>query len=106
MLFLTVRDLQFRWARTLVVVILVGLVLTLLFLMTGLVHQLQREPHDTVDRIGAEHWIVSRGVSGPFTAVSTLRAGVALEFASEGATEVVVARGTLEESRAMSRVES
>lgn len=94
MLLLTLRDLQHRFTRVAVVTVLVALVLTLLFLMTGLIHQLQNEPHAAVAAIGADHWTVAEGVSGPFTAVSVLPAGSEADIAP-GASPAVVSRGSL-----------
>ncbi len=94
MLLLTLRDLQHRFSRVLVVTLLVTLVLTLLYLMTGLINQLQNEPHDAVAVIGADYWTVAEGVSGPFTSVSVLP----LEGASDrgaGTQPAVVSRGSL-----------
>lgn len=91
MLLVTLRDLQHRAKRVLVVTLLVGLVLTLLFLMTGLVHQLNTESSRAVDQIGASHWVVAEGVSGPFTSASVLP----VDPPVEGLAPVVVARGTL-----------
>ena len=92
MLFITLRDLQHRRTRVAVVTALVALVLTLLFLMTGLVNQLQTESARAVDVVGAEHWVVAEGVSGPFTSVSVLPVELAAEL---GGTAAVVSRGTL-----------
>ena len=93
MLLVTLRDLQHRSTRVLVVTVLVALVLTLLFLMTGLVNQLMTEPHRAVEAVGRSHWVVAEGVSGPFTSVSTIPTALAEEV--DGAAPVVVSRGTL-----------
>ncbi|MBY5162971.1 FtsX-like permease family protein [Salsipaludibacter albus] len=90
---MTFRDLQHRARRVVVVTVLVGLVLTLLFLMTGLVHQLNTEPHRAVEGIGAARWVVADGVSGPFTSVSVLPADLR-DDVGEGSSPVVVSRGT------------
>jgi len=92
-LLVTLRDLQHRATRVAIVTGLVTLVLTLLFLMTGLVNQLNTEPHRAVDVVGSSHWVVADGVSGPFTSVSVLPATLADEV--PGATPVVISRGTL-----------
>ena len=92
-LMVTFRDLQHRARRVVVVTVLVGLVLTLLFLMTGLVNQLNSEPHLAVDGIGADHWVVAEGVSGPFTSVSVLPIELR-EDVGEDAGALVVSRGT------------
>jgi putative ABC transport system permease protein len=69
-------------------------VLTLLYLMTGLVNQLQNEPGRTVAGIGAESWVLAQGVSGPFTSVSVLPLSMQDSF-GEPAFPIVVSRGSL-----------
>ena len=71
---LTLRDLRFRAVRFVVVVLLGAVVFALLFVMTGLVEQFNIEPYDTVDAFGASTWVLPEGVSGPFTASSTMPA--------------------------------
>ena len=95
MLLLTARDLQFRAVRFMVVTAGITVVMALLFLMTGLVEQFNREPYDTVEAIGAEQWVVPEGVSGPFTASATLAPETAAAVAGPGAAPVIVARGSL-----------
>lgn len=92
MLFITLRDLQHRRTRVGVVTALVALVLTLLFLMTGLVHQLTTESSRAVEALDAPYWVVAEGVSGPFTSVSVVPREVAEQLDGE---PVVVSRGTL-----------
>lgn len=77
-----------------VVTVLVGLVLTLLFLMTGLVHQLNTEAHRAVSGIGADHWVVAEGASGPFTSVSVLPVDLDGSVSTDLAP-LVVSRGTV-----------
>lgn len=95
MFLMTLRDLQYRAKRVALVTVLVALVLTLLYLMTGLVNQLQQEPGRTVAGIGAPTWIVADGVSGPFTSVSVLPLSIGDAFADVGAQPIVVSRGSL-----------
>ena len=95
MLLLTARDLQFRAVRFTVVTAGITVVMALLFLMTGLVEQFNREPYDTVEAIGAERWVVPEGVSGPFTASATLAPDIAVGVSGPGAAPVIVARGSL-----------
>jgi putative ABC transport system permease protein len=92
---MTLRDLQFRARRVAVVTVLVALVLTLLYLMTGLVNHLQNEPGNTVDGIGADQWVVANGVSGPFTSVSVLPLTLGNELGEVDAAPIVVSRGSL-----------
>lgn len=94
---LTLRDLQYRRVRVLVVVVLASLVMALLFLMTGLVNQFNNEPFDATRAIGAEHWVLAAGTSGPFTSAGTLPARLVDELGAD-AHGVVVARGTVADS--------
>ena len=91
---LTLRDLQYRRLRVLVVVLLAAVVMALLFLMTGLVNQFNREPYDATQAIGADQWVLAEGTSGPFTSGGTLPAELVGEL-GDGARGVVVARGTI-----------
>lgn len=95
MLLLTGRDLQFRAVRFVVVTIGVAVVMALLFLMTGLIEQFNQEPFDAVDAVGATHWVVPEGVSGPFTASATLSPDTAAAVEGPGAAPIIVARGSL-----------
>ncbi len=95
MFLMTLRDLQYRAKRVGLVTVLVALVLTLLFLMTGLVNQLQNEPGRTVAGIGADSWIVAEGVSGPFTSVSVLPLTMQDSLGDVESSPVVVSRGSL-----------
>lgn len=90
---LTTADIRHRLLRFVVVAVLTAVVFVLLFLMTGLIEQFNQEPFLTVEAIGAEEWIVPEGVSGPFTASSTLPATVVDDV--PGGDPIVVARGTL-----------
>ncbi|NND83726.1 MAG: ABC transporter permease [Acidimicrobiia bacterium] len=95
MLLLTRRDLQFRATRFAVVTLGVAVVMTLLFLMTGLIEQFNAEPYLTVDAIDADQWVLPEGVSGAFTASSTLSPDTAAAVEGPDAAEAVVARGSL-----------
>jgi len=92
---LTLRDLRFRARRFGVVVAAMSLVITLLYLMTGLVEQFNKEPFLTAEAIGAETWVLPPGVSGPFTSSATLTADQ-VDSVSGDVAEIVIARGTLE----------
>lgn len=93
---LTLRDLAYRRTRFLVVTIATSLVFTLLFLMTGLIEQFNREPYLMVERIGGRHWVVPSGTSGPFTSSSTITPELIDRLDTAGdETPVLVARGTL-----------
>jgi putative ABC transport system permease protein len=92
---LTLRDLAHRRVRFAVVTVLGAVVFALLFVMTGLVEQFHREPHDTTDAIGAGTWVLSEGVSGPFTASSSLPSSMLEELSATRVAPVVAARSSL-----------
>lgn len=94
LLLLTIRDLQHRAVRFAAVIAGTAVVLALLFLMTGLVEQFHLEPRDTVDALGADAWLVRDGVSGAFTAASTMPVDVA-DAVGGDAAPVVVARHSI-----------
>jgi putative ABC transport system permease protein len=91
---LTLRDLQYRSLRLVVVVALASVLMALLFLMTGLVNQFHHEPFDATRAIGAEQWVLAEGTSGPFTSAGTLPVELVDELGPD-ARGVVVARGTV-----------
>ena len=95
MILLTLRDLRFRLVRFVVVVVLGAVVFALLFVMTGLVEQFNREPFDTVTGFGASTWVLPAGVSGPFTASSTMPADTVGAVVADAAAPVVTARSSI-----------
>jgi putative ABC transport system permease protein len=95
MFLLTVRDLRHRATRVVVVICMGAVVFALLFVMTGLVEQFHLEPHDTVDAIGGDFWVVAAGISGPFTASSAIPADAAASVAADDSAPVVVSRSSL-----------
>jgi putative ABC transport system permease protein len=97
-LLLTLRDLQYRAARFGAVVLGTSVVLTLLFLMTGLTEQFHREPRDTVASFDADGWLLRDGASGAFTSAATMPADVATLVQGAAAAPVVVARHSLTEA--------
>lgn len=92
---LTIRDLQHRAVRFAAVIAGTAVVLALLFLMIGLVEQFHREPVQTVDAMGAEGWLLREGVSGAFTAASTMPEETADLVDDDSATPIVVARHSI-----------
>ncbi len=95
MFLLTLRDLQFRRLRFVVVSVLAGVVFTLLFLMTGLVEQFNREPFEAVDAMNSTGWVVAEGANSPFTAASTMPADTIDSFSDNSPVPAVVGRATL-----------
>jgi putative ABC transport system permease protein len=101
MLLVTLRDLQYRKVRFMLVTVGTGLVFVLLLLMSGLTEQFRREPRATVEAIGADGWVLRAGATGAFTSAATLEAGVADGI--RGATladPLVIARHSLDNAGA------
>lgn len=96
MILLTLRDLQHRALRFVVVIVLAAVVFALLFVMTGLVEQFQREPRDTVEALGGTAFVLPEGVSGPFTAAATMALDTAQQVTADEQAPVVVARSTID----------
>ena len=92
---LTFRDLTHRSVRFVVVTVLGSVVFALLFVMTGLVEQFNREPFDAVDGIGASGWVLAEGISGPFTAASSMPVDTGAAIDADTVAPVVAARSSL-----------
>jgi putative ABC transport system permease protein len=92
---LTVRDLSHRFVRFVVVVVLAAVVFALLFVMTGLVEQFHSEPYDTTAAIGGSGWVLAEGVSGPFTAASSVPVALIEAVDAPSKAPVVAARSSL-----------
>ncbi len=92
---LTRRDLQHRAGRFGAVVIGVAVVLTLLFVMTGLTEQFHREPRDAVASFGAGGWLLRDGASGAFTSGATMPADIAEQVGGVGGSPVVASRHSI-----------
>jgi putative ABC transport system permease protein len=95
MLLLTFRDLMYRKTRFIVVTVLGAVVFALLFVMTGLVNQLNLEPAETVDQFGAEQWVLPEGVSSPFTSVSVMPAVALGAVDATTKSAVVISRSSV-----------
>ncbi len=90
---LTMLDMRYRAIRFVVVTVATALVFTLLFLMTGLIEQFNREPFLMVEQVSTQDWAVPEGTSGPFTSSQVMRPD---QVVALGGIPVLVARGTLE----------
>jgi putative ABC transport system permease protein len=94
---LTARDLERRSIRFAAVIVGTAVVFTLLFLMTGLVEQFDREPRATVAAFDADGWLLRDGTSGAFTSGSTMPADTAAQVVgASAATPVVISRHTID----------
>ena len=69
---ITLRDLQFRRRQFAIAVVGAGLAFALALVLTGMSAGFRHEASATVDGIGADAWLVPRGVKGPFTSQSTM----------------------------------
>jgi putative ABC transport system permease protein len=69
---ITLRDLQFRRRQFAIAVVGAGLAFALALVLTGMSAGFRHEVRETVDGIGADAWLVPRGVKGPFTSQSTM----------------------------------
>jgi putative ABC transport system permease protein len=96
----TVRDLQFRWRRFLVAVLVTALVFGIALVFDGVNRSIRNEPGRLVDVFGADVWVVADGASGPFTTTEVISTDVADELHGtagiEQADPVVVSRTTLD----------
>lgn len=77
MLAITLHDLRFRSRQFLIAVVGAGLVFSMALLLTGLANSFRSEVRRSVEAVGAEAWVVSKGSSGPFTAFGALPAATA-----------------------------
>lgn len=95
MILLTLRDLQHRLSRFAVVTLMSAIVFSLLFVMTGVSEQFEREPRDSVRAFGASTWVLPEGVPGPFTATAAMPKELAAQVTGEGASPAVISRGSI-----------
>ena len=98
MLTLAFRDLQYRKWRVLVVAVLISIVITLLFIMTGLVNQFNREPFLAAERIGSSRsWLVAETSTGPLTSPSAAPVGAVDDVT--GAEPILIGMASLNGGR-------
>src|SRR4051812_771217 len=76
-LFVSLRDLQWRRRRFLIGVLAAGLVFALTLLMSGVSASFTNEIKHTVAAFDVDSWIVPSGVSGPFTSTRVFPAAEA-----------------------------
>ena len=70
MLFVSLRDLQWRRRRFLIGVLATGLVFALTVVMSGVDASFHNEINRVVNSFSADKWVVPEDVSGPFTSTS------------------------------------
>ena len=83
MIRISLRDLQWRRRRFVIVVLVASLAFGLALVMTGVTNQLSNEGTNTVALFGADEWVVANGVKGPFTTSQLIDGGVSDEIASQ-----------------------
>lgn len=86
------RDLQYRKWRVVAVTLLMAVVITLLFLMSGLVGQFRAEPRLGTQSVGSDMaWILPEGTGGPFTSGKAIPASAVASI--EDVEPILVGRG-------------
>lgn len=84
MLLLILRDLQFRRWRVGLTIVLMAIVMTLLFIMSGLVNQFNTEPASATSQAAGDlNWIITEGTGGPFTSPRPIIAQAFVEVPGE-----------------------
>ena len=76
MIHTAIRDLLYRRRRYLISTIGAGLVFAMSLIMTGLSDAFPAEWERTIDKLGAEAFVVPTDLSGPFTGASPFEAGI------------------------------
>jgi putative ABC transport system permease protein len=96
MIRISLRDLQWRRRRFVIVVLVASLAFGLALVMTGVTNQLSNEGTNTVALFGADEWVVANGVKGPFTTSQLidgeLRDTIATQPGVEAASPILVGR--------------
>jgi len=69
---LALRDLQWRRRRFGIAIAGTALVFAMTLLLAGLASSFRAEASRSIDALGADAWVVRAGITGPFTALSTM----------------------------------
>ena len=108
MLAITLADLRHRYRQFLIAVVGAGLVFALALLLTGMVNGFRNEVDRTVASAQADGWVVTEGVSGPFTSVHAIDESVVSELTgTTGVTDasgLVISLQTVDRGSALERV--
>ena len=83
MIRISLRDLQWRRRRFVIVVLVASLAFGLALVMTGVTNQLSKEGTNTVALFGADEWVVANGVKGPFTTSQLIDGGLGETIATQ-----------------------
>jgi len=99
-LFVSLRDLQWRRRRFTIGVLATGLVFALALLITGFAGSFHNEVKRAVDAFAVDRWLVPDGASGPFTSAAVFPAAVADEVAQvtgvDAAAPIAVLRDSVD----------
>lgn len=99
MLTVTARDLQFRFRRFVIGVLITALVFGIAFIFDGVKRAVQHEATRIVDMFGADAWVVPAGSPGSFVSTVVIPASASENVAHspgvERAAPVIVSRSTL-----------
>lgn len=90
---ITLRDLQFRRRQFVIAVVGAGLAFGLALVLTGMSAGFRHEARETTEAIGADAWVVPRGVTGPFTSQSTMPADTARSISATEQAEPMIEFG-------------
>jgi putative ABC transport system permease protein len=103
MLFVSIRDLQWRLRRFMIGVLATGLVFALALLISGISASFHNEVNRTVDAFKADSWVVSEKATGPFTTPVLFPQAAAAQIVQSNpgaqAAPIVVLRSTVHTSR-------
>ena len=69
---LALRDLQWRRKRFAIAIVGTALVFAMTLLLSGLASSFRTEATRTIDALRVDAWVVRSGITGPFTAMSTI----------------------------------
>ncbi|HMF84390.1 MAG TPA: ABC transporter permease [Acidimicrobiia bacterium] len=99
MLTVTVRDLQYRYRRFLIGVLITALVFGVAFIFDGVKNAVRNEATRIVDVFGADAWVVTADSPGSFLSTKVVPASLSQQVASspgvERAAPVILGRTTL-----------
>jgi putative ABC transport system permease protein len=84
---ITLRDLQYRARQFGIAVAGASLVFALTLVLTGISSGFRHEARSTVKAVGADTWIVQKGIPGPFTTQTSMPVTMAAKIADEPGVE-------------------
>src|SRR5437867_1181376 len=82
---ITLRDLQWRRRRFAIAIAGTALVFAMALVIAGIAASFRAEAGRTVNAVGADAWVMSTAVTGPFTSVAMIPASTGSELESDPA---------------------